>query len=158
MLFFQFKESKEIEKVTRVTMGKLFSPIVTPLTNHVSLQHKSKTVAMETPSFEQLPHAVARIFLKLQELEQLILIKQAPPKEADEQLTVQQAALFLNLSVSTIYGKVCRSEIPVNKKGKRLYFYKSELLAWVKAGRKKTKEEIEKEMILTRNNKTRNYP
>jgi excisionase family DNA binding protein len=62
--------------------------------------------------------------------------------EADEILTIKEAAILLSLSVPTIYGLVSRSEIPVNKQGKRLYFSKHELIAWIKTGRKKTGAEI----------------
>ena len=101
---------------------------------------------MEPLTFEQLPQAVRQIYNKLEIIEKLLLEKKQPQPESDEQMTVEQAARFLNLSVSTIYSKVCRSEIPVNKQGKRLYFYKSELAAWIREGRKKTREEIRKEV------------
>jgi excisionase family DNA binding protein len=61
---------------------------------------------------------------------------------ADELFTIQQAAEFLSLSVPTIYGLVSKTEIPVSKKGKRLYFSKQELSEWIKTGRKKTHAEI----------------
>lgn len=101
---------------------------------------------MEPLTFDQLPQAVSQIYNKLEIIEKLLLEKKQPQPESDEQMTVEQAARFLNLSVSTIYSKVCRSEIPVNKQGKRLYFYKSELAAWIREGRKKTREEIRKEV------------
>lgn len=62
--------------------------------------------------------------------------------EADQLLTIQQAAEFLNLSVPTLYGKVHNAEIPVCKRSKRLYFSKQELFEYVKAGRRKTVTEI----------------
>ncbi|HVI49229.1 MAG TPA: helix-turn-helix domain-containing protein [Chitinophaga sp.] len=100
---------------------------------------------MDRITFEQLPQAVALIHEKLNSIEQLLLQKNNPQAEVDEQMTVGQAANFLNLSVSALYGKVCRAEVPVNKRGKRLYFFKSELSAWIREGRKKTCEEIRKE-------------
>lgn len=84
------------------------------------------------------------IATQLSNIENLLLdIKQAVPKnsttsEADELMTVQDAATFLKLSVPTIYGLTQRAEIPVCKRGKRLYFSKLELTAWIKEGRKKT--------------------
>ncbi|MEJ7739612.1 MAG: helix-turn-helix domain-containing protein [Chitinophagaceae bacterium] len=65
--------------------------------------------------------------------------------ESDQLLTIQQAAELLKLSVPTIYGLVSKSELPVNKRGKRLYFSKQELTDWVKQGRKKTQVEIQAE-------------
>lgn len=68
-----------------------------------------------------------------------------PHKETDQLLSVQEAAAFLNLSVPTIYGYVQRQEVPVSKRGKRLYFSRNELTDWVKEGRRKTLSEIEEE-------------
>jgi excisionase family DNA binding protein len=65
--------------------------------------------------------------------------------QADQPLTIQQAGELLNLSVPTLYGYVHRSEIPVYKRGKRLYFSKPELLEWIKQGKKKTTAEITSE-------------
>jgi excisionase family DNA binding protein len=65
--------------------------------------------------------------------------------EEDQLLTIQQAADFLKLSVPTLYGFVSKSQLPVSKKGKRLYFSKRELIDWIKTGRKKTAAEIQQE-------------
>lgn len=100
---------------------------------------------MEPFTFDQLPQAVSRLHERLSNIEQLLLQANHHSPETDELLTITQAARFLNLSVPTIYGKVSRKDIPVNKQGKRLYFYKSELVEWVKAGRKKTVSEIRQE-------------
>lgn len=70
---------------------------------------------MDTLTFDQLPKAVSRIYDKLQSIKQLLLEKSPPQADTDEQMTVEQAAKFLDLSVSTVYGKVCRSEIPVKR-------------------------------------------
>jgi excisionase family DNA binding protein len=68
--------------------------------------------------------------------------KQPELQNPDELLTVQQAAELLNLSVATLYGYTQRAEIPVCKRGKRLYFSKQNLIEWVKQGKKKTLAEI----------------
>lgn len=101
---------------------------------------------MEQITFEQLPQAVVRLQEQLNNIEQLILRGTIPAVETDELLTISQAAKFLNLSIPTIYCKVSRKEIPVNKQGKRLYFYKSELANWIMTGRKKTIAEINLEV------------
>ena len=105
-------------------------------------------------SFEQLPQAVSRIYDKLTEIERLILQKGSEtPSNEDQLLTIQQASQLLNLSVPTLYGYVQRSKIPVSKRGKRLYFSKNELLEWIKAGRKKTIDELTKEAEIYINTK-----
>jgi excisionase family DNA binding protein len=97
-------------------------------------------------TFEQLPQAVNQINSRLENIERLLLeTSKHSPTETDKLLTIQQAAETLCLSVPTIYGLVSRSEIPCMKKGKRLYFSKTELTDWIKAGRKKTITEIQLE-------------
>jgi len=69
-----------------------------------------------------------------------------PTTEQPEQLlTVQEAAQFLNLTVPTIYSKVSKGELPVMKRSKRLYFSSTELMEYLKEGRKKSNAEIEQE-------------
>ncbi len=100
---------------------------------------------MQTITFEQLPQAVSQLYDKLSNIEDLLREAKTPAIKQDQLLTISEAAKFLNLSVPTIYGKVSRQEIPVNKQGKRLYFYRSELADWIKQGRKKTTAEIRQE-------------
>src|SRR5437870_1019317 len=57
-------------------------------------------------------------------------------KYLPELLSITQAAEFLNLAKQTLYGFTSKGEIPYLKKGKKLYFKKSELLKWVNAGKK----------------------
>lgn len=100
---------------------------------------------METITFEQLPTAFSQLFSKVENIERLLQEKYTSQTQVEELLTIQQAGELLNLSIPTIYGLVSRSSIPVNKKGKRLYFSKQELTDWIRSGRKKTTAEIELE-------------
>lgn len=66
--------------------------------------------------------------------------------EADEDpLTVKEAAEFLKLSVPTMYTLIHENRIPHMKSAKRVYFLKEDLLAYLKKGRRKTREEILRE-------------
>lgn len=90
-------------------------------------------------TFNNLPEAVSSLADEIGEIKRLLTQKASEPQPEPEQLlTVQQAAEFLKLSVPTLYTYVQRAQIPVCKRHKRLYFSKSELLSWIKAGRKKT--------------------
>ena len=101
---------------------------------------------MNELTFEQLPRAVSELTEKLNNIERLLLSQSAMVKpESDQYLTIKEVAEMICLTVSTIYGLVQRSEIPVCKRGKRLYFSKQVLMEWIKAGRKKTSGEIAKE-------------
>ena len=103
-------------------------------------------------TFEKLPQAVNQLFDKLENIERLLLSQSnAPLPETDKFLTIKQASEILHLSVPTIYGLVQRAEVPVCKRGKRLYFSTQELTSWIMAGRKKNHAEIESGVeILTR--------
>jgi excisionase family DNA binding protein len=67
----------------------------------------------------------------------------APPlQESDEFLTVKDAAVFLKLSVPTVYGLISKGQIPVMKRSQRCYFLKVDLVNYLKEGRKSTLKEI----------------
>ena len=74
--------------------------------------------------------------------------KFANTEKPEQFLTIQEAADFMSLSVPTMYSKVSRSEIPVMKRGKRLYFSLKELTEYLRNGKKKTTAEIEAEADL----------
>lgn len=95
-----------------------------------------------TNPFEILESRLIRIENLLAELRQDIR-SQKSTVDSDDLLTIDQISKQLNLAVQTIYGLVSRREIPVYKRGKRLYFSKKEILEWVKAGRIWTMNEIE---------------
>ena len=63
----------------------------------------------------------------------------------DEILTTKQAADFLHITVQTLYSYVSKRRIASCKRGKHLYFIKSDLIEFVKSGRQKTVSEIETE-------------
>ncbi|CAA7195872.1 helix-turn-helix domain-containing protein [Chryseobacterium potabilaquae] len=82
--------------------------------------------------------------------------EQQPTEQPEKFLTIQEAAQFMSLSVPTMYSKVSRSEIPVMKRGKRLYFSLKELTEYLRNGKKKTTAEIEAEadLYLSKNKKS----
>lgn len=68
-----------------------------------------------------------------------------PTDQTEQFLTIQEAAEFLSLTVPTMYSKVSKAELPVMKRSKRLYFSRTELMEYLKDGRKKSNAEIEQE-------------
>lgn len=100
----------------------------------------------ENLTFDQLPQAVTMLTQQVSELKQLLLnsTQQAPTEQPEQLLTVEQAAKFLTLEVPTIYSKVSKGELPVMKRGKRLYFSSTELMEYLKAGRKLSNAEADK--------------
>lgn len=95
---------------------------------------------------DNLPQAVSGLYDKIEALEKLIKNNAlVSPIQSDEIMTIEQAALLINLAVPTLYSKVHKRQIPVCKQGGRLYFSKMELVAWLKSGRKRTVSEIAEE-------------
>lgn len=58
-------------------------------------------------------------------------------------MNIDETAKLINLSKFTIYSLVHQNNIPFHKKGKRLYFLKSEILDWLKSGKRQSKSELE---------------
>lgn len=66
-----------------------------------------------------------------------------PVSTLKEILTIEEAAEFLSVSKSYLYKQTSAQAIPHYKPtGKRCYFKRSELEAWILAGRISTKSEI----------------
>lgn len=99
-------------------------------------------------TFEQLPNAVSQLNEKLEKIEKILLAKsedQIQAEQEDELLSVPEAADFLKLSPATVYSKKNRGELPYHKPGKRLYFFKKELIAYLKEGKVKSNAELQQE-------------
>ncbi len=65
------------------------------------------------------------------------LRSQKENKEEEIFMDVEGVAKLLQLSKQTIYGLVNQKKIPFHKRGKKLYFLKTEIINWVVAGRGK---------------------
>jgi excisionase family DNA binding protein len=112
---------------------------------------------MEAITFEQLPNAVNLLPKEVFELKQLIIRGMEHQETEPQELlfTIQEAADFLRLSVPTMYSKVSKGELPSMKRGKRLYFSRSELMSYIKQGRRSSNEELDAQAqtYLSRTNK-----
>lgn len=95
-------------------------------------------------SFDDLPKAVSLINEKLDSLQQMLAHSIEPPQSTNHNqlLSVPEAAALLRLTVPTIYSKVSRGELPAMKQGNRLYFSLSELIEYLKSGRKRSIAEL----------------
>jgi excisionase family DNA binding protein len=109
---------------------------------------------MENP-FEIIIQRLDAIERLLYEIKTGKQVEIMPVAYANELMNVQQVAEYLTLSVQTIYGLVHKMEIPNFKRGKRLYFKRTEIDDWIGQSRRKTRAEIEQEAsnYLLRNRK-----
>ncbi len=80
------------------------------------------------------------------------------PAIIPEILNVEQVCRLLNMKRSTLYQKTHKSEIPFSKKGKALYFNRTEIYNWVAEGRILTEAELRENAItvMVQNNKRTN--
>ena len=63
-----------------------------------------------------------------------------PP--AEDLMNVDEVAKFINLSKQSIYILSMKNEIPSIKKGKKLYFSRSDIRTWIMQGKRKTNFEL----------------
>ena len=77
---------------------------------------------------ETIPNNSSRTLKELLEHAVSELLKQQQP------MSVEEASDFLFLTRPTIYSKVCRREIPFSKRGGKLYFFRDDLIEWIKEG------------------------
>lgn len=55
---------------------------------------------------------------------------------------IQEASQFLGIAKPTIYTKTSNGTIPHFKKGKKLYFRESELIAWIEEGKRSVSDHL----------------
>ena len=71
---------------------------------------------------------------------------------------IDDACHIIRKAKPTIYTLVRKGLLPAYKKGKKLYFYEDELLAWIENGRRKTAEQTYEEMLANMQSGVRHKP
>lgn len=111
----------------------------------IAYQQNDRTMDI---TFEQLPKAFTQLFYKLENIEKLLLSSNnSHQTENDQWFDLKGLCEYLpdKPVKPTVYGWVHLSIIPYHKRGKKLFFLKSEIDNWLKEGRKKTIAEIARE-------------
>ncbi len=91
------------------------------------------------PSFDSLPAFVAGLSDKMDAIDRKLDLLISAPQETTDQHTVldiKEASELIGKTIGTIYSLTSQKAIPYSKRGNKLYFFKDELLAWIKAGGK----------------------
>lgn len=65
------------------------------------------------------------------------------PAQSNDPMNIDQAAEFLGLKKATLYVKVSRNEIPNTHRNGRLYFFRDELLSYLKEGKRQSESELQ---------------
>ncbi len=105
---------------------------------------------METLTLLQLNKDELRSLI-LEVLESYSSAEQLTTKPVPEEFGgVDLAIEITGLSKATIYSRCSLRTLPHLKKGKKLYFSKSELMRWIESGRRRTRTEIASVSQVTR--------
>lgn len=100
-------------------------------------------------TFNDLPTAVSNLTKEVSELKCLLIEKQEQPstKQTEQWLDLNELIQYdpEKRTKPTWYSKISRNEVPHYKRGKKVYFLKSEIDEWLKQGKCKSNAEIEQE-------------
>lgn len=103
----------------------------------------------EKITFDQLPFEVAILKKGQEEIKNSLLNLQqkSSTHKQDEWLNLDDLLNYdpANRTKATWYSKISRGEVPYHKNGKNVVFLKSEIDDWLKAGKRKSNAEIQKE-------------
>ena len=83
---------------------------------------------------------------------------QPPASDKHVLVEIEDACRIIKKAKPTIYTLVRKGILPAYKKGKKLYFYEDELLAWIENGRRKTAEQTYEEMLANMQSGVRHKP
>lgn len=78
------------------------------------------------------------------------------PSAEQQIIWMDDAAKLLNLAKQTIYGLISKGKLPYYKRGRKVYFLRTELETWLLTGKQKTMADEEQsinEYLSKRNNK-----
>lgn len=91
---------------------------------------------MQTITHSNFPQAIESLLEKLNDLESYIK-NQRQPEKVNDLMNAEEAAEFLRISRSALYGKTCRNKIPFKKmeKSNKVLFSRAELTAWLAQGK-----------------------
>ena len=88
---------------------------------------------------------------KIDRIEKFILTNQISQKEI---LSVSEASVYMEISMSYLYKLTSKNEIPFSKPmNKLIYFKKTDLDAWMLSNRKQSKHEIVKDFLTIQKHK-----
>jgi excisionase family DNA binding protein len=109
-------------------------------------------------TFDKLPEAVAYLIKEVSELKGMVETKQSSPVEKRVPIEIEDACRLIMKAKPTVYALVRKGLIPCYKRGKKLFFFEDELMAWIAKGKKKTVEELKEEVEARINQGIRRKP
>jgi predicted DNA-binding transcriptional regulator AlpA len=93
--------------------------------------------------FEQTQQDVAEVKKDFKELLVFLQIMVENQSQEDDPKSIEEIVKLTGYTKPTIYGYCQKNKIPHHKRNGRLFFFKSEIINWIKEGKQKTTLEIE---------------
>ena len=115
---------------------------------------EKRTVLNGAPTFEMIPTLMVNLIednkvlsAKLDAINRKLSASMGNNKDENERMDVTEAQKYIpgHPAVQTIYGWTSNNMIPYHKVGKRIYFLKSELDAWLSKEQHKSKDDLREE-------------
>ncbi|WNH07664.1 helix-turn-helix domain-containing protein [Thalassobellus suaedae] len=109
-------------------------------------------------TFEQTQQDVVEVKNDLKELKALLLQKAETKDQTDDPKSIEEIEKLTGYTKPTLYGYCQKNTIPHHKKNGRLFFFKSEIIDWIKQGKRKTITEVgvETDTLLSKKKNLRN--
>lgn len=117
-----------------------------------------KIVKSEAEKFQSSHSSSECLTEQVIELKKMVSELKPPSSEKRVLIEIEDACRIIHKAKATVYTLVRKGILPAYKKGKKLYFYEDELLAWVENGRKKTSEQNYDEVLANMQSGMRRKP
>lgn len=115
---------------------------------------ENRTTPNGAPTFEMIPTLMLNLIednkvlsAKLDAINRKLSASMGNNRDENERMDVTEAQKYIpgHPAVQTIYGWTSNNMIPYHKVGKRIYFLKSELDAWLSKEQHKSKDDLREE-------------
>ena len=87
-------------------------------------------------TFDKLPEAVTYLTEQVSAIKEMVSALRPSIPEEKSLIGIDEACEVIQKAKPTIYALARKGVIPAYKRGKKLYFYREELLQWIESGRK----------------------
>ena len=96
-------------------------------------------------TFNDLPETVSQLRKDVREIKRFLFERgnELHSPETEQILTIEEAAELLHVSVDTVRKYMRRHEIVYSRKHKLTYFFRKDIMDWVREGRQMTKREAD---------------
>jgi predicted DNA-binding transcriptional regulator AlpA len=107
-------------------------------------------------AFEQTQQDVVELKQDVKEIKAFFLQKAETQNQTDDPKSIDEIEKLTGYTKPTLYGYCQKNKIPYHKKNGRLFFFKSEIIDWIKQGKQKTVIEIgtETDTLLSKKRKS----